>query len=109
MGSKKVRPCVVLFQRRSDLWLVPLSSDTWRPSKNPVVHFKDGMSFAVLDRAFVLPASSRVYFRSFGKVSMRAVDFCICSLRRAMDSGSIVVPGLQFLMGRTVLVPSLIY
>jgi hypothetical protein len=109
MGSSKVRPCVVLFQRHSDLWLVPLSSDTWLPSKNPVVHFKDGMSFAVLDRAFALPARSRSYFRSFGQISMRAVDCCIRSLRKAMDSGSIVVPDLQFLKGRTVLVPSLIY
>ena len=109
MGSKKVRPCVVLFQRHSDLWLVPLSSDTWRPSENPVVHFKGGMSFAVLDRAFALPMQSSSHVCSFNIVSMRAVDCCIRLLRRAMDAGSIINPGLQFLKGRTVLVPSSIY
>jgi hypothetical protein len=97
MGKDKVRPCVVLFQWRSDLWLLPLSSDTWRPTENPVVHFNGGMSFAVLDRVFALPAA-KCSVNSVKHISGRAVRCCIGSLKRAIEAGGIFAPGLKSLI-----------
>jgi hypothetical protein len=93
MGIDKVRPCVVLFSWKSEFWLVPLSSDTWRPSSNPVVHFNGGMSFVVLDRAFAAPANQCTDI-SMKSISDRAASYCINSLKRAIEAGSIFIPDL---------------
>jgi hypothetical protein len=91
MGYAKTRPCLVLGAAGSDVALLPLSSDTWNPRLNPSVYFNDGVSFAVLDRVFTLPASS-VVTSSKRQISGRALRACIASLRAGVESGRLQLP-----------------
>ena len=88
MGQHKVRPCVVLYQGSGKTWLLPLSSDTWNPKQNPVIHFNGGLSFGVLDKVFALPTSQCLRNRN-GRVSQGAVTCCLRTLRRAKALGQL--------------------
>ena len=92
MGQHKVRPCVVLYQGSGKTWLLPLSSDTWNPKQNPVIHFNGGLSFGVLDKVFVLPTSQCLRNRN-GRVSKGAVTCCLRTLRRAKALGQLKLVG----------------
>ena len=52
MGAGKRRPCLVIAGSKSQVFLIPLSSANLNPSINPVIRFKGGISFAVLDHVF---------------------------------------------------------
>jgi hypothetical protein len=91
MGSDKTRPCLVLGDAGSELALLPLSSDTWCPRLNPSVFFNDGISFAVLDRAFTVSKSS-VQAGPKRHISRRALGTCIDSLRAGVECGLLHLP-----------------
>ena len=91
MGSAKTRPCLVLGAAGSDVALLPFSSDTWNPKFNPSVYFNDGVSFAVLDRLFILPAGS-VVDSPKRQISGRALRTCISAVRAGVESGRLRLP-----------------
>ena len=98
MHHHKIRPCVVIRKTRWKTWLLPLSSDTWNPSVNPVIGFNGSLSFAVLDRLFSVPTSEIVRF-SARTISARALKTCLLALSNAAGNGSAVIPNDFLLAG----------
>jgi hypothetical protein len=98
MRHHKIRPCVVIAKTRRKTWLLPLSSDTWNPSVNPVVGFNGNLSFAVLDRLFSVPTSELVGVTA-KKLSTRGLNTCVLALRNASVGGRTFLPNDFHLAG----------
>jgi len=98
MRHHKIRPCVVISKTRWKTWLLPLSSDTWNPSVNPVVGFNGSLSFAVLDRLFSVPTSDLIDLPA-KKLSARGLNTCVLALRNAAVSGCTFLPNDFHLAG----------
>ena len=85
MGAGKRRPCLVIAGSKSQVFLIPLSSANLNPSINPVIRFKGGISFAVLDHVFTMDI--RECAAAYSRVSEGAIASCLKSLTAVVISG----------------------
>ena len=85
MGEGKRRPCVVIAGTQNQVFLIPLSTQNWNPTINPVIHFRGGISFVVLDRIFTMNIQDCCVANN--RVSEGAISTCLKALTSAVISG----------------------
>ena len=86
MGLRKKRPCIVIAGMKNQLFLLPLSSSSWKVSANPIICFRGNISFVILDKAFTVSFGNK--FSSNYRVSELAIATCFESLTQVILSGS---------------------